>query len=56
MVLYLTVNQVNLCHGCVCGSLTRDIKDILWMDDCVLIMTYESLAMGYLKRDILDIT
>ena len=22
MVLYLTVNQVDSCHGCVCGSLT----------------------------------
>ena len=22
MVLYLTVNQVDSCHGCVCGPLT----------------------------------
>ena len=49
MVLYLTVNQVDSYHGCVCGPLTRDTKDILWMDDCVLIITYESLATGYLK-------
>ena len=42
MVLYLTVNQVDSCHGCVYDPLTWDIKDILWMDDRVLIMTYES--------------
>ena len=30
------------------------LKYILWMDDHILIMTYESLAMGYLKNDILD--
>ena len=48
MVLYLTVNQVDPYHGCVCGPLTWDTKDILWMDNRVLIMTYESLAMGYL--------
>ena len=56
MILYLTVNQVYLCHGFVCGPLTWDTKDILWMDDRVLIMTYESLASGYLKRHILDTT
>ena len=56
MVLYLTVNQVDSCHGCICGPLTRDTKDILWMDDRVLIMTYESLATRYLKRHILDTT
>ena len=43
MVLYLIINQVNVCHSRVCGYLTRDTKDILWMDDYVLIMTYESL-------------
>ena len=26
-----------------------ETKDILWMDDRVLIMTYESLVTGYLK-------
>ena len=56
MVLYLTVNQVDSCHGCVSDLLTRDTKDILWMDDHVLIMTYESLVTGYLKRHILDTT
>ena len=56
MVLYLTVNQVDSCHGCVCGPLTGDTKDISWMDDCVLIMTYESLVTGYLNRHILDTT
>ena len=54
MVLYLTVNQVDSCNSCVCGPLTWDTKDILWMDDRVLIMTYESLATGYLKCHILD--
>ena len=56
MVLYLTVNQVDSCHDCVCGPLTWDTKDILWMDDRVLIMTYESLVTEYLKRHILDTT
>ena len=56
IVLYLNVNQVDSCHSCVCGPLTWDTKDILWMDDRVLIRTYESLAMGYLKRHILDMT
>ena len=56
MVLYLTVNQVDSFNGCVCGPLTIDSKDILWMEDRVLIMTYESLATGYLKRYILDMT
>ena len=54
MVLYLTVNQVDSCRGYVCGPLTWDTKDILWMDDPVLSMTYESLATGYLKHHILD--
>ena len=56
MILYLTINQVNSYHGCVYGSLTWDTKDILWMDDRVLIMTYEPLATWYLKRHILDTT
>ena len=56
MVLYLTVNQVDSCHDCVCDPLTWDTKDILWMDDRVLIMTYKSLATRYLKRHILDTT
>ena len=54
MVLYLTVNHIDSCRGCVCGPLTWDTKEILWMDDHVLIMTYESLITGYLKRHILD--
>ena len=33
MVIYLIVNQVDSCHGCVRGPLTWDTKDILWMDD-----------------------
>ena len=41
---------------CVCGPLTCDTEDILWMDDRVLIMTYKSLVMGYLKCHILDTT
>ena len=38
---------------CVRGPLT---KDILWMDDHVLVMTYESLATRSLKRHRLDTT
>ena len=56
MLLYLTINQVDSCHGCVCGPLTWDTKDILWVDNSVLIMTYESLVRGYLKCHILDTT
>ena len=33
---------------------TCDTKDILWMDDRVLIMTYEFLATRSLKYHILD--
>ena len=56
MILYLVFNQIDLCHGYVFGSLTRDTKDILWMDDCVLIITYESLATKSLKYHKLDMT
>ena len=56
MVIFLNVNQIDSCHGCVYGPLTRDTKDILWMDDRVLIITYESLAMGSLKCHKLDTT
>ena len=56
MVLYLPINQVNSCHGCVCGILTWDAKGILRMDDHVLIMSYESLDTRYLKLHILDTT
>ena len=45
MVLCQTVNQVDSCHNCVRGPLIWDMKDILWMDDHVLIVTYKSLAM-----------
>ena len=38
------------------NSILSDTKDTLWMDDRVLIMTYESLATGYLKHHILDTT
>ena len=43
-------------HSCVRDPLTRDTKDILWMDDHVLTMTYESLATGSPKRHRLDTT
>ena len=56
MVLCQIVNQVYLCHGCVRGPLTRDTKNILWMDDRVLTMTYKSLAMGSPKLHRLDTT
>ena len=50
MVFYLTINQVDSYHGCVCSLLTFDTKDILWIDDCVLIMTYKFLVMGRVGR------
>ena len=56
MVLCQIVNQVDSCHGCARGPLTWDTKDILWMEDRVLTMTYESLAMGSPKRHRLDMT
>ena len=56
MVLYLTINQVDSYHGCVFGPLTWDTKDILYMDECVLIITYEFLATRSLKCNILDTT
>ena len=46
---------IDSCHGCVCGPLTWDTKDI-FVDDCVLVMTYESLAMRFLKLHILGAT
>ena len=39
MVLYLTINQVDSCHSCICGPFTWDNKDILCMNDHVLTMT-----------------
>ena len=56
MVLCQIFNQVDSCHGCVRGPLTGDIKDILWMDDHVLIITYKSLATGSPKCHKLDMT
>ena len=44
MVLNLFVNQVDSYDSFICGPFTRDSKDILWMDDHVLIMTYESIV------------
>ena len=49
MVLYLTINQVDSCHDCVCVPLTLYTKDILWMDDHVLIMTYKIPSHGISK-------
>ena len=56
MVLCQIVNQVDSCHGCVHGPLTLDTKDILWMNDRVLTMTYAFLAIGSLKYHRLDTT
>ena len=44
IVLYLTINHDDSCHDCVCGPLIWDTKNTLYIDDRVLIMTYESLA------------
>ena len=49
MVLYLIFNHVYSYRGCVCSPLTQDTKDILWIDNRVLTMTHESLAMGSSK-------
>ena len=56
MVLCQIVNQVDSCYGCVRGPLTCDTKDILWMDNRVLTMTYKSLAKGSPKVHRLDMT
>ena len=56
MELFLIINQLDSCLDCVYDPLTRDTKDILGMDDCVLIITHESLAKGFLKCHILDIS
>ena len=56
MVLCQTINGVDSCHDCVRSPLTRYTKDILWMNDHVLIMTYESLDTGSLKHYRLDTT
>ena len=45
MVLYLTINQVDSCHGCICGTLSGDAKDILLMDHFILVIIYKSLAV-----------
>ena len=50
--LYLTVNLIYSCHDYVWGPLNWETKDILWMDDYVLIMTYESLALKISKADL----
>ena len=56
MILYLAVNQVDSCHSCEYDPSTRDTKDILWIDFCVLILTYESIVSGFIKHHILDMT
>ena len=56
IVLCQNVNQVDSCHGCVCGILNWDTKDILWMNDRVLTVTYKSLAIGSLKHHRLHTT
>ena len=37
MILYLTINHVDSRHNCVYDLLTWDTKDILWMDDHILL-------------------
>ena len=54
MILYQTINEVDSCYGSVCGPLTWETKDIMWMDDHVLTITYESVAAKSLKIYILD--
>ena len=40
IVLCQIVNHIDSCQGYVRGHLTWDTKDILWIDDCVLTITY----------------
>ena len=54
MVLYFTINNVDSSHGFICSHWTLDTKDILYMDDYVLILTNKSLATGSQKLHILD--
>ena len=56
IVLCQIFYHVDSCHDCLRDPLTWDTKDILWTDDHVLIMTYKSLALGFLKRHRLDTT
>ena len=56
ILLYFTGNQVDSCYGCIHDPLILDTKDILCINDDVLFITYESLAMGSLKRHILAMT
>ena len=56
MVLFKTINQVDSYYGCVCGPLTWDTKDISWVEDPILIMTCEYLAIGSSKYHIIDMT
>ena len=56
MVIYPIINQVDSCQSCVCGHLTCDTKNILVIDDHVLIMTYDSLVMGSPRHQISDMT
>ena len=44
IILYLIFNFVDSCHYFVYGPLIWDTKDNLWVDDCILIITYEPLA------------
>ena len=37
MILYLIFNEVDSCHSCVCGPLTWNTKDILWLDGSILL-------------------
>ena len=56
MVLYQTINQVDSCYGYVCGPLTWGTKDILQMNDSILTVAYESLAMRSPKCHRLDMS
>ena len=55
-ILYLTINYYDECNDFLCGPYARDIIDILWVNDCVLTMTYEFLTMRspkYYKLDVM---
>ena len=45
--ILLTLNHFDICHDYVCGPLTKETKEVLWIDYRVLITSYKSLAIGY---------
>ena len=55
MVLCQTINQVDSHQDCVRDPLSLDTKDILWVDDRISTMTYESISIRSPKYHRVDI-